>query len=166
MFIFLFKKAEFNRKNIFKMKGVIVKKLAVFAAILIVLSFFVVTNIAVALPGQADPPCGRPLIEGCIGACGAPFLVSYRVLESGAYCFTTTGSSLCPNTGAEVSIYLNRELRFKKDMTNGVFLVVGAREGDIITIEANLFPIDNGIVCIWLGELYFKLGRLGNKGHM
>jgi hypothetical protein len=140
--------------------------LAIFTAILIVLSLFVITNIAVAQSGQASPPCGMPLIEGCIGACGAPFLVSYRVLENGAYCFTTTGSSLCPNTGAEVTIYVNRDLRFNKDMTNGVFLVVGAKEGDIITIEANLFPIDNGIVCIWLGELYFKLARLGKKGEM
>jgi len=148
------------------MKGIIVKKLAILTAMLIVLSLFVITDIAVALPEQAAPPCGMPLIEGCIGACGAPFLVSYRVLENGAYCFTDTGSSLCPNTGAEVTIYLNRELRFQEDMTNGVFIVVGAKEGDVITIEANLFPIDNDILCIWLGELYFKLGRMGKKGDM
>jgi hypothetical protein len=143
------------------MKGFIMKKLAIFIAILIVLSLFVIPDIAVAQPGQGTPPCGMPLIEGCIGACGAPFLVSYRVLENGAYCFTTTGSSLCPNTGAEVTIYVNRESRFVKDMTNGVFIVIGAKEGDIITIEANLFPIDNDILCIWLGELYFKLAPLG-----
>jgi hypothetical protein len=140
------------------------KKLAVFTVILIVLSLFIITDIGVAQPGEPALPCGSPLIEGCIGACGAPFLVSYIVLENGAYCFTRTDSTLCPNTGAEVSIYLNGELRFKSDMTNGVFIVIGAQEGDVITIEANLFGIDNDIQCIWLGELYFKLARLGNKG--
>ncbi len=141
------------------------KRLTVFTVILIVLSLVVITDIAVAQLGQAKPPCGMPLIEGCIGACGAPFLVSYIVTENGAYCFTQTGSSLCPNTGAEVTIYVNRELRFERDMTNGVFIVIGAHEGDIITIEANLFPIDNG-TCPELGELYFKLGRLGRMGDM
>ena len=129
---------------------------------LLLFLLFTITNIAIT-KSQAAPPCGDPLMMGCIGACGAPYLVSYRVLENGAYCFTTMGSSLCPNTGAEVTIYRNGKLKHKKDMTDGVFLVVGAKEGDIITIEANLFPIDNDIVCIWLGELYFKLGKLGKK---
>ena len=142
------------------------KKLAIFTAILIVLSCFVITDIGVAQPG--GPPCGDPLIQGCLGDCGAPFLVSYAVVENGAYCFTQTASTLCPDIGAEVIIYLNGELRFQFDMTNGVFLVVGAKEGDIITVEANLFPID--IVpdppCEGFGEIHFKLARLGKQGQM
>ena len=137
------------------------KKSAIFASILIVLGSFVITDIEV---GQAEGrafPCGSPVIEGCVGACGAPFLTSYRVLENGAYCFTRTESSLCPNTGAEVTIFVNAELRFKRDMTDGVLIVVGAQEGDVITIEANLFPIEGEEPCPFLGELYFILGRLG-----
>jgi hypothetical protein len=148
------------------MEGIILKNLAIFTVIMIVLSLFLITDIGVAQPEQAALPCGDPLIEGCIGACGAPFLVSYAVLENGAYCFKTTGSSLCPDTGAEVLIYLNGQLRFERDMTNGVFVGVGAKEGDIITIEANLFPIDDEDPCIWLGELYFKLAKMGKKGQI
>jgi len=48
-------------------------------------------------------------------------------------------------------------------MTYGVFLIFEAKEGDIITIEANLFGIDNSIACPWLGELYFELGRSGKR---
>ncbi len=137
------------------------RKFKIFPISLIMSCLFLIVFIVAIQPGQTAPPCGMPLIEGCIGACGAPFLVSYHVIENGAYCFTTTDSSLCPNTGAEVAIYLNGKLRSKKDMTNGVFIVVGAQEGDIITIEANLFELDNTIQCIWLGELYFKLGQVG-----
>lgn len=141
------------------------KKSKIFSVLQIILGLFIAIFILAIQPGQTAPLCGDPLIIGCIGACGAPFLTSYEVRENGAYCFITTGSSLCANTGAEVTIYLNGRLKFKKDMTNGAFIAVGAQEGDIITIEANLFGIDNDIICPWLGELYFKLGRLGKRKH-
>jgi hypothetical protein len=134
-----------------------------FTSLLFILCLFIISSIVVIQPVQATPPCGSPLITGCIGACGAPFLASYRVVENGAYCFTTTGSSLCPNTGAVVTIYLNGELELKEDMTYGIFHLIRAKEGDVIRIEANLFGIDNSIVCPWLGELYFELGRLGKR---
>ena len=108
------------------------KSAKVFSVILLVLGLFIITNIVINRPVQASQLCGLPVLEGCIGACGAPYLESYVVLEKGEYCFTTTGSSLCPNTGAEAAIYRNEKLKFKGEITNGVFLVIGAEKGDII----------------------------------
>ena len=142
------------------------KKLAIFTAILIVLSSFVITDIGVAQPGETGPPCGAPVLIGCIGACCETVNFSFRLSDNGAYCFTTTESTLCPDTGAEVTIYVNDKLRFNSDMTNGVFLVFGGKETDIIRIEANLFPIDNEEPCALLGDLYYKIAPLGKKGQM
>ena len=136
------------------------KKVTFFSVSLIALCLFVITSITLIGSVQAAPLRDNPLIEGCIGACGEPFSTSYTVPKNGVYCFTTTDSSLCPNTGAEVKIYQNGELILKTDMTYGVFFKINAKKRDIITIEANLFGINSCIQCIWLGELYFQLEKL------
>ncbi|MCP4746234.1 MAG: hypothetical protein GY874_08850 [Desulfobacteraceae bacterium] len=113
-------------------------------------------------PAYAQSQCGRFLLEGCIGNCGESFLVTYQVFKDGAYCFSTVNNSLCPNTGAKVAIYLNEDLIFNDDMTDGAFSEINAKKDDTITIEAMLFPTGLEIACIWLGELHFQLGQSTN----
>ena len=66
--------------------------------------------------------------------------------------------SLCGNTGAVAQLIVNGEPQAQGDLTRvGSSLQIEAQPGDRVVATVNTIPLDNGIVCVRLGELHFVL---------
>jgi len=104
--------------------------------------------------------CSNVVAAGCVGNCGAPSTTSFVV--SGAFfqsfCLQNDQSSLCANTGAYAYVYRNGTLIAQGDITAvGSTINFWAFAGNTITVTVQTYGINNGIQCIWLGELYYSV---------
>ena len=107
---------------------------------------------------------GTVVATGCVGACGVPGELGYYVTPASQravpLCLQNLNSSLCPNTGAFALIYVDGSL-----VASGVITAVGssipfvAQAGSTVKVLVPTFSINNGIQCIWLGNLNFGLKR-------
>ena len=103
----------------------------------------------------------------CVGACGATATISTPVLcassasRSVRFCVRNEASSLCPNTGAVATIFIDGV-----PVSTSIITTVGssvsffAKCGSTVKVVTTTYPLNNGIECVWQGELTTGLRRL------
>lgn len=134
--------------------------------------FVVLFSIALmGFQGSSDSPvpclackCKKVVAEGCVGECGSTAKIVYVVDNPNSssvlvnLCLLNAKSSLCPNTGAIAVIYVNNTAIKKVDITKvGSGTTFTAKNKDVVTVVVSTYPINNGIICVRLGELIFDL---------
>lgn len=124
---------------------------------------------AMAQGGNAltiNNPCNQYSVvaSGCVGTCGVPGTLSYTVTPTNQravpLCLQNLSSSLCPNTGAFARVYVDGTLVASGNITAvGSTVSFVAQAGSTVKVLVTTFPINNGIQCVWLGNLNFGLKR-------
>ena len=97
---------------------------------------------------------------GSVGESGASKVLTICVdgTSKQVVVLRNTQSSLCGNTGAVAQLIVNGEPKAQGDLTKErSSLRVEVRPGDLVVATVNTIPLDNGIVCVRLGELHFVL---------
>lgn len=102
-------------------------------------------------------PC-EPVDTGSVGESGASDLLHHRPGTDRQMVLRTTGTSLCPNTGAVAVLTVNGLPKAFGDMTaNDSSIQTEAKAGDHVVAIVHTVPLFNDIACVRLGELFVAL---------
>jgi len=103
----------------------------------------------------------------CVGACGSSSTISYPVLcvssvsKTVRFCVRNEASSLCPNTGAVATVFIDGNPVSTSVITPvGSTISFSAKCGSKVKVVTTTYPLNNGIHCVWQGELTVGLRRL------
>ena len=132
-------------KNVLKLSGMVV---AIFGMMMI-------TNTAMAQP---QPDCNTVVASDCIGACGPGSTIGYVAAANGFVTVASTSSSLCPNTGCTAQVTIAGKNKGSIDISQaGDGRRYRVKAGDLVQVTPSLYNINNGIVCVWLGEVVYAI---------
>lgn len=98
--------------------------------------------------------------QGSVGESGASSILCHTVsgTTSKVIVVRQTGSSLCPNTGAVATLLVNGvPVATESISAAGSMLQTDANPGDKITVVVHTVPLFNGVLCVRLGDLSFRL---------
>ena len=100
--------------------------------------------------------------HGSVGESGVSTLISYQVTGTiqKLMVLRTTKTSLCGDTGAVAVLVVNGVPTAYGDITAlGSSIQTTANPGDWVTAIVHTVPLNNGIVCVRLGELSVQLDQ-------